>query len=39
MLPYTITLLITLTIMLYVFWWLNIPLGFQAAYVYPRVMF
>ena len=39
MLPYTITLLITLTIMLYVFWWLNIPLGFQADYVYPRVMF
>ena len=39
MLPYTITLLVTLTIMLYVFWWLNIPLGFQADYVYPRVMF
>ena len=39
MLPYTITLLITLTIMLYVFWWFNIPLGFQADYVYPRVMF
>ncbi len=39
MLPYTITLLISLTIMLYVFWWLNIPLGFQADYVYPRVMF
>jgi len=39
MLPYTITLLITLTIMLYIFWWLNIPLGFQADYVYPRVMF
>lgn len=37
MLPYTITLLITLTIMLYVFWWLNIPLGFQASYVYPRM--
>ena len=39
MLPYTITLLITLTIMLYVSWWFNIPLGFQADYVYPRVMF
>ena len=39
MLPYTATLLVTLTIMLYLFWWLNIPLGFQADYVYPRVMF
>lgn len=39
MLPYTFTLLIVLTIMLYAFWWFNIPLGFQADYVYPRVMF
>lgn len=36
MLPYTITLLIVLTIMLYIFWTLDIPLGFQADYVYPR---
>lgn len=39
MLPYTFTLLVVLTIMLYLFWWFNIPLGFQADYVYPRVMF
>lgn len=39
MLPHTIALLIALTIVLYVFWWLNIPLGFQADYVYPRQMF
>jgi len=36
MLPYTIALLGTLTIMLYLFWGLDIPLGFQADYVYPR---
>ena len=36
MLPYTITLLVTLTIMLYVFWFMDIPLGLQADYVYPR---
>lgn len=36
MLPYTIALLVTLTIMLYLFWGLDIPLGFQADYVYPR---
>ncbi len=38
MLPYTFALLISLTIMLYVFWGLDIPLGFQADYVYPRRM-
>ena len=38
MLPYTVTLLITLTFMLYFFWWFDIPLGFQADYVYPRRM-
>ena len=38
MLPYTITLLVTLTFMLYFFWWFDIPLGFQADYVYPRRM-
>lgn len=36
MLPYTIALLIVLTIMLYIFWFFDIPLGFQADYVYPR---
>ena len=36
MMPYTIALLISLTIMLYVFWGLDIPLGLQADYVYPR---
>lgn len=36
MLPYTFALLISLTLMLYVFWGLDIPLGFQADYVYPR---
>ena len=36
MLPYTITLLIVLTIMLYIFWTFGIPLGLQASYVYPR---
>lgn len=36
MLPYTITLLVTLTIMLYAFWFMDIPLGLQADYVYPR---
>ena len=39
MLPYTIALLIVLTIMLYLFWGLGIPLGFQADYSYPRSMF
>lgn len=39
MLPYTIALLISLTVMLYLFWWFKIPLGFQADYVYPRQMF
>ena len=39
MLPYTATLLITLTITLYLYWFLGIPLGFQADYVYPRVIF
>lgn len=36
MLPYTIALLIVLTIVLYVMWGLNIPLGLQADYLYPR---
>lgn len=36
MLPYCIGLLIGLSVLLYVMWWLNIPLGFQADYLYPR---
>lgn len=36
MLPYTITLLIVLTIVLYGVWALDIPLGLQASYIYPR---
>lgn len=35
MLPYSIGLLFTLMIMLYIFWALNIPLGFDSGYVYP----
>lgn len=34
MLPYTITLLIVLTIVLYVMWAFDIPLGLQASYLY-----
>ncbi len=35
MLPYSVTLLITWTIFLIVYWVLGIPLGLQAEYVYP----
>ena len=35
MLPYSIVFLISWTIFLVLFWMLNIPLGFQASYVYP----
>ncbi len=34
MLPYTIGLLISFTVMLFVFWGLDIPLGFDASYEY-----
>ena len=37
MLPYSIGLLIALMIMLYIFWGLNIPIGFNSGYVYPPV--
>ncbi len=37
MLPYSIGLLIVLMIMLYIFWGLNIPIGFNSGYVYPPV--
>lgn len=36
MLPYTIGLLISLTIVLYLMWAFDIPLGLQASYIYPR---
>lgn len=36
MIPYTIGLFIVLTIVLYLFWWLGIPLGFDSGYVYPK---
>lgn len=34
MMPYTIVLLLTLTVVLYVMWAFNIPLGLQANYLY-----
>lgn len=34
MVPYSIGLLITLTAMLYIFWGLSIPLGFNSGYTY-----
>ena len=37
MLPYTVALLVVLTIVLYVFWMIGIPLGFNSGYVYPPV--
>lgn len=36
MLPYTVALLIVLTVVLYGMWFLDIPLGLQADYLYPR---
>lgn len=36
MLPFSIALLLALTITLYLFWWLGIPLGFESSYIYPR---
>ncbi|WP_157793501.1 AbgT family transporter, partial [Yersinia pestis] len=35
MLPYTLGLTVVLTLMLYLFWGLDIPLGFQSGYTYP----
>ena len=35
MLPYSVTLLITWTIFLVIYWMLGIPLGLQATYTYP----
>lgn len=36
MLPYTVGLLVVLTIVLYIYWGFNIPLGFESGYTYPR---
>jgi aminobenzoyl-glutamate transport protein len=35
MLPYSITVLVTWTIFLIIYWMLGIPLGLQAPYTYP----
>ena len=35
MIPYTAGLFIVLTATLYLFWWLNIPLGFESVYTIP----
>lgn len=37
MIPYSIALLIILTITLYLYWWFNIPLGFDSGYIYNQV--
>lgn len=37
MLPYTFALLIVLTFVLYLYWGLGLPLGFDSGYVYPPV--
>lgn len=38
MLPYTFALLIVLTVVLYAYWGLGIPLGFDSGYVYPPIV-
>jgi para-aminobenzoyl-glutamate transporter family len=35
MLPYSIIFLVTWTLFLLVYWWIGIPLSFEANYVYP----
>ncbi|WP_144392851.1 AbgT family transporter [Pleionea sediminis] len=35
MLPYSVALMVGWTIFLLIYWWLGIPLGIQASYVYP----
>ena len=37
MLPYTVALLVVLTLVLYAYWIIGIPLGFDSGYVYPPV--
>ena len=35
MLPYSVALMVGLTIFLLIYWWIGLPLGIQASYVYP----
>ena len=35
MIPYTVTLMVVLTTVLYVYWIFEIPLGFDSGYTYP----
>ena len=37
MIPYTFALLIVLTFVLYLYWGLGLPIGFDSGYVYPPV--
>lgn len=37
MIPYTIALLVVLTAVLYAYWGIGIPIGFDSGYVYPPV--
>lgn len=39
MLPYTFALMIVLTVVLYVYWFLGIPIGFHSGFDYPSTMF
>ncbi len=39
MIPYTFALLIVLTIVLYAYWFLGIPIGFNSGFDYPSTMF
>ena len=39
MLPYTFVLMFVLTVVLYIYWFIGIPLGFQSGYDYPSTMF
>ena len=35
MLPYSVALMVGWTIFLLIYWWIGLPLGIQASYVYP----
>ena len=37
MIPYALALLVALTFVLYAFWGIGIPIGFDSGYVYPPV--
>lgn len=36
MFPYSVALMIFLTLTLMIFWFFNIPLGFDSSYIYPK---